>query len=123
METAFYDKYGKPIAYLEDGDIYLFSGEPVAYLEGSSVYSFSGKHLGFYEEGWIRDNSGRYVFFTREARNGPGKPEKGPLPPKRLKHMKPGKGPKEHRSLPLLKSSAWSSLSAQQFFDIQPEAP
>lgn len=124
METILYDKYGKPVAYLEsEGGIYFFSGEPVAYLDGDSVYAFSGQHLGHFEDGWIRDNSGNYALFTAEAKGGPAKPERGPAPPKGLKHMKPVKEPKEHKTLPLLKSAAWSKRSGQQFFEIEVEAP
>jgi hypothetical protein len=119
MDATFYDAGGNPTAYTEDNIyIYLFSGEPVAYIMSrTSVYSFGGTHLGRFENGWIRDNDGLCVLFTQNASGGPTKPTKGMKPMKRLKHLRPSKGARETGPVRLVKSSSWSDLSGDKFFE------
>ena len=49
-ELVFYNKYGKPIAYLSESNsdtIYLWDGTPTSYLYKDNIYGFNGKHLGW----------------------------------------------------------------------------
>ena len=117
MTIDFYDKSGRPIAYMADGQhIYLFSGKPVAFLSGNAVYSFSGRHLGWFEDGWVRDKAGKCVFFTSDANGGPVKPVKRVKPVKGVKQVKPVKGVKQVKAVKAVKSLSWSNLSGKQFF-------
>lgn len=118
-ELTFYNKYGKPVAYTNDGvDIYLFSGEPVAYVSGDSIYSFPGRHLGWFLNGWIRDHNGHAVFFSDIAQGGPLKPLKQLKPLKGLKQFKPLKGLRQLKPLKPIPTFFWSELSDEDDFFI-----
>ena len=118
---TFYNRYGKPIAYTDDGKhIYLFSGKPVAYFYDESVYGFNGKHLGRFIDGWIRDNNGNCVFFTEKTRgSGPIKPIRQIAPIKSIKNIKPIKSIKQIRPVKPVNTLSWSSLSSEVFFNNQ----
>ncbi|EKZ4847848.1 4-fold beta flower protein [Listeria innocua] len=113
----FYNKQGKPIAYLADEKhIFLFSGKAVAYFVNDAVYSFCGKHLGWLRNGWIVDHDGRRVFFTENTTGGPVKPIKQIKPIKSIKNIKPIKSVKEVKRTKSSLSSSWSALSDESFF-------
>lgn len=118
-DLTFYNRYGKPIAYTDDGEyIYLFSGKPVAYFDDESVYGFNGKHLGRFIDGWIRDNNGHCVFFTEESYgSGPVKPIRQVKPVKSVKSVKPVKSVKQVRPVKPVISLSWSPLSSELFFN------
>ena len=115
---VFYDRYGKPTAYTEDGEyIYLFTGEPVAYLYSDAVYGYSGRQFGWFQNGWVRDLNGNCAFFTENATGfGPLKPMKQLCPLKSLKQLRPLKGLRELKRLRPLDSLSWSALSGKQYF-------
>jgi hypothetical protein len=116
-QITFYDKYGRAIAYCEDGEhIYTFGGAPVAYIHDDSIYSYGGTHLGFFENGWVRDNAGYCVFFTDNASGGPIKPTKGLEPIKAIKSIKPIKSIKQIRPIRPIPRNGWSSLMPDAFF-------
>lgn len=117
MDIVFYNRTGRPIAYLsDDKHIFTFDGRAVAYLDRDSVYSYPGAHLGWFAAGWIRDQNGDCVFFTKDARGGPVKPVKGVKPVKSVKSVKPVKGVKQVRPVKPVRSLSWSDLSGPQFF-------
>lgn len=116
-DLVFYNSYGDPIAYCEDGEhIYLYNGEPVAYFHNDSVYSFDGDHLGWFEQGWVRDNNGDCVFYSDNAQGGPVKPIKSIRPIKSVKSIKPIKSVKSIKPIKAIKSLSWSQLSSDIFF-------
>lgn len=118
-ENVFYNKQGKPIAYISDKDnetIYLFNGSAVAYIYNESIYSFKGKHLGFFENGWIYDNNGYCVYFTPNATGGPFKPAKTFVPAKSFQRVKPFKHAKSFRPAKPMKRLSWCDDS-DRFFD------
>ncbi len=109
-DIIFYNKTGKPIAWLSDKDdetIYLFNGKAVAYLYNDSVYSFNGEHLGFFLNGWIYDNSGYCVFFTANATGGPVKPIKHVCPIKGVTSIKPVKSSRRVPPIKPVKKLSW----------------
>lgn len=113
----FYDRYGTPVAYSEDGEhVFTYGGRAVAFISEDSVYAFTGAHLGWIDSGLVRDNNGHVVFFSEYARGGPLKPLRGLKPLKGLRQLKPLKGIKQFRPLRPLYSSSWSALSGEQFF-------
>jgi len=115
---TFYNKIGKPIAYLSDKDdetIYLFNGNPVGYIYDDCVYSFKGKHIGWYENGWIYDNQGYCVCFTQNATGGPVKPVKQTSPVKSVTRVKPIKGVKSIKPVRPIKRLSWVSNSDNFF--------
>jgi len=67
METALFNKNGKPVAYIgDDGEtIYLWDGHPVAYLSKDKVYGWNGKQLGWFANGTIFDIYGLRSGFIR----------------------------------------------------------
>ena len=116
-DLTFYDRYGVPIAYTDDGiNIYLFSGKPVAYLEQNVIYGFKGRHLGWFDNGWIRDLKGFCVFFNDNAFGGPIKPIKHIKPIKGIKQIKPIKSIREIQKIKPIFHSSWSELSGNLFF-------
>lgn len=115
----FYNKNGKPIAYLSERDnetIYLFNGTAVAYIYDDCVYTFKGRHIGWYEKGWIYDNNGYCVFFTQNASNGPTKPVRQITPVRSSTRVKPIKGVKSIKPVRPIKRLSWISNS-DDFFD------
>ena len=115
---VFYNSYGRPTAYSEDGiHVFLFTGEPVAYFDQDAVYSFHGKQLGWFANGWIRDLRGACVFFTEKAYgSGPVKPVKHICPVKSVKHVLPVKSVREVRRVRAIDQLGWSRLSGTEFF-------
>ena len=116
---TFYNRYGKPIAYLSERDketIYMFNGKPVAWIDNDCIYSFKGKHLGWYEHGWIYDQQGYCVFFTDEAKGGPVKPIKQIKPIRNISSIRPIKGIKEIKPIKQVKKLSWANNS-DKFFE------
>lgn len=105
----FYNRKGKPIAYLDDGvHIFLFNGRPVAHLYENAVYCFNGEHVGWFENGWIRDIKGKCVFFTENATgSGPAKP---------AKYATPAKSAMSAKFAHATNSLTWSDFSDESFF-------
>lgn len=69
-EITLFGSQGNPDAYISpdnDFTIYLWSGKPVAYLDQVNVYGFNGKHLGWFEDGIIWDHDGQRVGFIRST--------------------------------------------------------
>ena len=61
METTLLDRYGVPKAYITDEEenlIYLWNGKPVAYINDENVYSWQGRHLGWFFDGILYDLKG-----------------------------------------------------------------
>jgi hypothetical protein len=77
-----------------------------------SVYGFNGKHLGWYENGAIVDHDGNVVLSPAIAFRKPVQT----APVRGLKGVTPSKGPKEAKPLMPTLASAWSDLSARDFF-------
>lgn len=116
-DIIFYNRLGKPTAWLSDRDdetIYLFNGKAVAYLYNDSVYSFRGEHLGFYLNGWIYDNNGYCVFFTKDSLGGPVKPAKGVCPIKGVMSIKPVKSARRVPPVKPVKRLSW--IDSSDFF-------
>lgn len=115
---TFYDKNGKPIAYLDDDNesIFLYNGSPVAWLSNDTVYSYRGQVLGWFQDGWIRDLHGNCVFFSDNASGGPAKPAKQTKPARGAKSARPAKGARQARPAKAAKSVSWSISSNESFF-------
>jgi len=68
MEITIYDKKGKTCAYIATDDtntIYLFNGKPVAYIDDENIYGFNGKHLGWFKRKRVMyDREGLRIGFT-----------------------------------------------------------
>ena len=119
MELCFYDKLGKPFAYMmEETTIYTFNGEPVAYIEYEDIYAFEGSHLGYLEDGNVWDHNGDMLLFTDISRFGVGplKPKKSLKTKKGLKSRIPLKGKKDLKLRKPLKSRNWSLCSPVDVF-------
>lgn len=94
MEITIYDKKGKPCAYIATDDtntIYLFNGKPVAYIDDENIYGFNGKHLGwFIRKRVMYDREGLRIGFTSISC-----PSHTPIEPeKSAKKVKPVKSAK-----------------------------
>jgi hypothetical protein len=83
METSFFNKNGRPVAYLaDDGEtIYLWDGRPVGYLSEDRVVGWNGKQLGWFANGTIFDIYGLRTGFIKSKSPiptdlEPGKPAK-----------------------------------------------
>jgi hypothetical protein len=114
---VFYNQYGQPVAYTEDGiHIFLFTGEPAAYFSQDAIYGFNGKQLGWFHNGWIRDLNGQCVFFSENASGGPAKPAKYACPAKYARYAMPAKAARQARFARAAFSPSWSALSGVQFF-------
>jgi hypothetical protein len=119
MSLDFYDSYGQPYAYTDDGKhIYSFKGIPIAYVSDDSIYSFSGAHIGYFNEGMIRDRNGDVLLFTNVASGGPMKPMKKMKPLKNLKQMRPMKGMRQMRPMRPMKTIGWSSYAPGNIFGV-----
>ena len=69
METALFDKYGVPKAYIDEETnvIYLWNGKTIAYIEDEKVYGWKkGIHLGWFIDGIIYDLKGIRVGFISD---------------------------------------------------------
>lgn len=120
IDSVFYDKSGKAVAYVKQNDIYSFGGKPIAYIDKDIyVYLFSGKHVGWVENGWIIDLSGNYVLFSDGASGGPTRPLKQILPIRSIRSIKPIKGIKEIHRVKPIKSNNWSRYTVDEFFGIK----
>ncbi len=117
---AFYDRFGKPVAWLDDNTntIYYYNGRPVAWLQDKYLYGFSGRFLGWYENGWINDLSNRPIFFDNHAVGGPTKPTRQTRPTRGTRQTRPTKGTRQTRPTKPTKSLSWSQLNANQFFGV-----
>jgi hypothetical protein len=93
METALFNKNGKPVAYIaEDGEtIYLWDGRPVAYVSEDKVYDWNGRQLGWFTNGTIFDIYGLRSGFIKTK--SPIATEMEPFKPQ--KHLKPAKGKRQ----------------------------
>jgi hypothetical protein len=93
METALFNKHGKPVAYIAaDGEtIYLWDGRPVAYLVDDKVFDWNGRQLGWFNNGTIFDIYGLRGGFIKSK--SPIATEVEPLKPH--KHLKPVKGERQ----------------------------
>jgi hypothetical protein len=117
MSPDFYDQFGNPIGYTDDGEhIYLFSGLPVGYLHAESVYSYPGRHLGRLENGLVRDHEGAVAFFTPGSSGGPLKPVKQLKSLKGIKQIRPIRGVRQIRPIKPVNLLSWSPLSSEAFF-------
>ena len=69
-EITLYDSRGVATAYIDtddDNTIFTWTGKPVAYLDEENVYGFNGKHLGWFQDGKIYDHQGRIAGTTADA--------------------------------------------------------
>ena len=99
-----------------DLTFYDRTGKPVAYIYENTIYGFNGHQFGWFENGWIRDLNGARVFYSENATGGPVKPIKQIKPIKGIKNIKPIKGIKAIRRIKPIFSYSWSTLSAEAFF-------
>ena len=114
---TFYDSYGTPVAYCDDGEaIYLYSGEPVAYLVEDSVYTYAGRHIGFVENGWVRDHDGRCVFSTENYEGGPVRPICKVASVRKAASIRPVREIRRVRPAKAVRQQGWSPQSGQLFF-------
>ncbi|HEY3295667.1 MAG TPA: hypothetical protein VGL38_09515 [bacterium] len=123
MELSFYDQNGDAIAYCEDGEnIFLYDGQVVACFDKDRqcVYAYSGRYLGRFSSGWVRDLDGDYLLFTSQATGGPRKPNIMKPPRKAPKKSVPTRLAKHYASCLIIKATAWSKLTAMDFFLKQP---
>lgn len=119
MKHCFYNQQGKLVCYCEDKKtVYTYEGKPVAYIDGGDIYTFSGSHLGYLEDGNVWDHNGDMFLFTDISRFGVGplKPKKALKPLKKLKSRIPLKGKKLRKPSKPLKSKKWSSSSPIDVF-------
>ena len=117
MDVVYYDKKGKPLCYCDDGiHIFSFDGKPLAYINDEDIYSFPGRHLGWLKDGWIRDHQGQCVLFSELSRGGPGLPGKMGVPGKSGKFGLPGKGGRDGRQSQPGFNNNWSSATSQELF-------
>ncbi len=93
METALYNKGGKPVAYIgEDGEtIYLWDGRVAAYLFQGKVYGWNGQQLGWFNNGTVFDIYGFRCGFIRNK--APVTTQMEPMKP--VKAALPMKGPRQ----------------------------
>ena len=85
METALFDKYGLPKAYIDEETcvIYLWNGRTIAYIEDEKVYGWKeGIHLGWFINGILYDLKGTRVGFI--SGKCPVTPHSEPLKPTKL---------------------------------------
>jgi hypothetical protein len=112
----FYDSRGRATAYLEEDDekftIYLWDGKPVAYLDDDNIYGFNGKHLGWLKGEFIYDHDGNVVAALPDGFRTPV----SPAPPKNFKQFVPFKSFKEFAPFKPFFSARWSETPARVFF-------
>jgi hypothetical protein len=114
-DLDFYDSGGHAVAYAaadHDLTIYLWSGKPVAYLDDKNVYGFNGKHLGWYEEGVVYDHQGHMIAaLASRFTNAVSTP-----PFKSFKQFEPFKAFEQFAPFEPFLTRNWSDTSALQFF-------
>ena len=74
QEISLYDSAGEAVAYIDLSDdltIYLWEGKPVAYLDEENVYGFNGNHLGWYSRGSIIDHDGDAACVEKQRHPSP----------------------------------------------------
>jgi hypothetical protein len=115
LNLDFYDSRGRAAAYV-DGDesltIYLWDGKPVAYLDEDNIYGFNGKHLGWLKGNAIYDHEGYIVAALPEAFSTPVSDP----PAKGFKQFLPFKEFKEFKPFKPFFNSTWSETPAKIFF-------
>jgi len=117
QDLDYYDSRGRAVVYIDEGDVenptfYLWDGKPVAYLDEDNVYGFNGKHLGWIKGGAIYDHQGNLVAALAEDFANPVS-----VPPiKSFKQFKPFKAFKEFKPFKPFFSSNWSDTPARVFF-------
>jgi hypothetical protein len=112
----FYDSRGRAVAYIDENDesstFYLWDGKPVAYLDDDNVYGFNGKHLGWIKGSGIYDHDGNVVAALSEA----FKSSVSAAPPKSFKQFTPFKAFKEFEPFKPFFTLSWSETPARVFF-------
>jgi hypothetical protein len=113
LETALFNKSGKPVAYIgeESDTIYLWDGRPVAFLFQGKVYGWNGLHLGWFANGTLFDIYGFRCGFIRS---------KAPIPTQ-MEPMKPARGAKPAKSArqtPVAKPTLHYGFSGKSLEDL-----
>jgi hypothetical protein len=114
-DLDFYDSQGRAVAYAaadSDLTIYLWAGKPVAYLDQTNVYGFNGKHLGWFKNGAIYDHEGNLV--AASANRFKGSVNTPPI--KGFKQFEPFKAFEEFAPFEPFLRSNWSETPAIAFF-------
>ena len=110
-EVSLYNANGDAVAYIDFSDektIFLWTGKPVAYLDDENVYGFNGKHLGWFTEGALVDHSGTSPCVTVDRHPSPNyEGYKG------YKGYKPYKGYQEYAPYKPYTSNQFSSVECR----------
>lgn len=116
---TFYNRYGDPICYTEDGEnIFSFRGSPLGYIyEREKIYSYDGDFLGWFNDGWIIDRDGEAVFFTENARGGLVTPTKHIAPTKSVRRITPIKCTRHIPPVRPVFKLSWSRYTDTDFFN------
>jgi hypothetical protein len=118
MSLSFYDRNGKPYAYTDDDEhIFAFGGRPIGYLSNGSMYLFTGQHVGYFDRGIIRDDRGDALLFSDNASAGPVKPVKQVKPVKGVKQVMPVKGVRQVRPVRPVSKLGWSTYDLSDVFE------
>jgi hypothetical protein len=114
-DLDFYDSRGRAVAYVaSDSDltIYLWAGKPVAYLDEKNVYGFNGKHLGWFKNGAIYDHDGNIVAVSADRFKG----IVNVAPIKGFKQFQPFKSFEQFAPFEPFLRVSWSETPALVFF-------
>lgn len=85
----FFDRNGRPIAYIRKGYLLSWNGLPLAHVQNDAVYTLTQKHVGYLNAGWIIDRKGDAVAFSENCGKGPMTPLRIEAPLKPLAPLPP----------------------------------
>lgn len=119
-EITLFGPKGDPKAYIatdEENTIYSFDGRPLAYLDQDNIYGFNGHHLGWFEDGIVWDHKGLRTGFTSSTCPAFTKFE----PFKGFKRFKPFKNFKRFAPFKPFKSLSQSKTDMLALSDVNEE--
>jgi hypothetical protein len=71
MSVVFYDRKRKPVAFLDNDEIFLMNGRSVAWIEAIGgryrIWGINGKHLGWYDNnGLVYNGRAMRIGYSKE---------------------------------------------------------
>ncbi len=112
-----FDRTGKVIAWFRREDAIVDRlGQYRAFVSNGAVFDYASHFLGRLYAGYLWDRDGRVVAFVLDAREGPGLPPAGAVPPPPVVGPEPARPSPPPVASPIpAYSREWSDLDWEEF--------